>query len=115
MAKRSKDDTQPRLDRTESVLDALELAARGQHGEDATPPSLPAGLQDALKVMERGRELIAKGFQLPDQEPMIPSYDEEFRMAARNGKVIPDHVRERMHAERQRCERLADKEIHEPK
>jgi hypothetical protein len=114
MAKRSKHDVLRRPDRTESVLDALELAAHGEHDDDGTH-SLPAGLQDALKVMERGRELIAEGLRMPDEEPTFSSYDEEFRMAARNGKVIPDSVRERMHAERQRCEVLADREPHEPK
>ena len=114
MAKRSKDDTQCGPNRTESVLDVLELGAQGEHDDDATP-LLPASLQDPLKVMERGRELIAKGLRLPDQEPTMSSYDEEFRMAARNGKVIPDNVRERMHAERQRCEALANREAREPK
>jgi hypothetical protein len=114
MVKRSRNDTPRGRDSTESVLDALELAAQGEHGDDVTP-SLPAGLQDPLKVMERGRELITKGLRLPDEEPTISLYDEEFRMVARNGKAIPDNVRERMHAERQRCESLADREDHEPK
>ena len=114
MAKRSKVDTQRGPDRTESVLNALELAAQGERDDDATP-SLPASLQDPLKVMERGRELIENGLRLPDEEPTISSYDEEFRMAARNGKVIPDGVCKRMHAERQRCEALADREAHEQK
>jgi hypothetical protein len=114
MAKRYKDDAQRGPDRTESVLNALELAAQGEHDSDVAP-SLPASLQDPLKVMERGRELIARGLRLPDEAPTISSFDEEFRMAARNGKFIPDSVCKQMHAERQRCEALADRDTHEQK
>jgi hypothetical protein len=66
--------------------------------------SLPESLRDPLKVIERGRELLQRGFEIPVNSCSERALDEDYRMAVRNGKRIPDEVRLRMRSERERAE-----------
>lgn len=91
----------------EAVLDALvsalELSWESAGARDVE--SLPEILRDPLRVMERGQELLKSGLKfLPKGSVCAASYDNEFRMAARNGGVIPDRVISRMRLEREAAE-----------
>lgn len=97
-------------ERTERVLDILEAAVTSEADPDAsTGPSIPAEglealpehLRDPFAVLERGRALLRSG--LPVRIATINTdFDDELRMAARNGKPIPDDMRQRMNEERAR-------------
>lgn len=99
-----------REERTERVLDVLEAAVTSEADPDAaTGPSiaaegleaLPERLRDPFAVLERGRALLRSG--LPVRRATINTdFDDELRMAARNGKPIPEDMRQRMNDERAR-------------
>jgi hypothetical protein len=94
---------------TEAILDALEAAFESDWLEDMGVAELPTDLQDALKVRERGRALLEKGFCWSDDRvgECSEGLDAEYRAAARNGRPIPEAVLERMHAEREEAEHQA--------
>ena len=99
-----------RQERTERVLDVLEAAVASELDPDApTRPSiaaegleeLPERLRDPFAVLERGRALLRSGLPLR-RATINTDFDDELRMAARNGKSIPDDMRQRMNEERAR-------------
>jgi Zn-dependent peptidase ImmA (M78 family) len=99
-------------DRTERVLDVLDAAVTGEPDRD-TPAhwstssqgleALPERLRDPFAVLERGRALLRTGLPMRDSR-MNTDFDDELRMAARNGKPIPEDIRQRMKEERARGE-----------
>jgi Zn-dependent peptidase ImmA (M78 family) len=99
-------------ERTEHVLDVLEAAvttepdpempthpARVQQGLE----TLPERLKDPFAVLDRGRELLRTGLPLRNTRANT-DFDDELRMAARNGKAIPDDIRQRMNEARAESE-----------
>jgi hypothetical protein len=55
--------------------------------------------------MLRGRELLQEGLKFSAGDSVAQqAYDDEFRMAARNGAEIPDRIVARMHLEREAAE-----------
>jgi hypothetical protein len=92
-----------RIARTEHVLDAIEMALEAQWTEETTE-MLPEELRDPLRVMERGQELLSTGLVFCVASPAVDTYESEFRMAARNGKAIPEWMKSRMHSEREEAE-----------
>lgn len=99
-------------ERTERVLDVLDSAVTAEPDLDApvrasTLPegvdALPEGLKDPFAVLERGRVLLRTGLPVHDSRTNA-EFDDELRMAARNGKPIPDEIRQRMNDERARSE-----------
>ena len=95
--------TDERIARTDDVLDAIEAALEAEWADD-TIEELPEELRDPLSVMERGKELLSKGLVFYGISNAIDAYDNEFRMAARNGKSIPEWMKSRMHSEREEAE-----------
>ena len=101
-------------ERTERVLDVLEAAVTAEPDLDAPAhPSnvledletLPERLKDPFAVLERGRALLRTG--LPVRGSRVnANFDDELRMAARNGKPIPGDIRQRMNEERARSRHL---------
>ena len=99
-------------EKTERVLDVLEAAVTSEADPDASTLSaipaegleaLPERLRDPFAVLERGRALLRSG--LPVRRATINTdFDDELRMAARNGKPIPDDMRQRMNEERAQSE-----------
>ena len=87
-------------------MQTLEVALEDEWNQcSAESDSLPEALVDPLKVMERGGALLTQGLRFPRaQSSRLSGADEEFRMAARNGKTIPSDVKLRMHADRQLAE-----------
>lgn len=110
--------------RTEMVLDALERALTSEEetdeliahfqsdcaGQDDTD-TLPVHLRDPFAVIERGNFLLANG--IPSKRPTVETdtYDEELRMAARNGRAIPESVRMVMDADRHAARRLEEQNL----
>lgn len=99
-------------ERTERVLDVLDSAVTTELDLDtpARPSTLPEGLEalpkrlkDPFAVLERGRALLRTGLPVRDAR-INADFDDELRMAARNGKPIPDDIRQRMNEERARSE-----------
>lgn len=99
-------------ERTERVLDILEAAVTSEADPDAStrpaiategPEALPEHLRDPFAVLERGRALLRTGLPLR-RAAINTDFDDELRMAARNGKPIPDDLRQRMNEERARSE-----------
>jgi Zn-dependent peptidase ImmA (M78 family) len=101
-----------RQERTERVLDILDAAFTTETDLD-TPThasalsegfdALPKRLEDPFAVLERGRELLRTG--LPIRDSIVSTdFDAELRMAARNGRTIPEDVRRTMDEERARAE-----------
>jgi hypothetical protein len=90
----------------EVALKTLELALEEEWNDTAiSGEPLPEDLRDSVACLEWGRSVLATGLRFPaatyeDRH----SDDEEYRMAARNGGVIPLAVQERMHAERHAAE-----------
>jgi Zn-dependent peptidase ImmA (M78 family) len=91
-------------ERTERVLDVLDCAVTAEPDLDAPArPSaqqegieaLPERLRDPLAVLERGRALLRTGLPVRTSE-VDNDFNDELRMAARNGKPIPDDIRLRM-------------------
>ena len=70
----------------------------------ANEEPLPEDLSDSAACLEWGRSLLATGLRFPTAIDECHSDDEEYRMAARNGGVIPVAIQERMHAERHAAE-----------
>jgi hypothetical protein len=99
--------TESRQQRSEIALDVIEAAIELDFEVDAAADTeLPIGLRDPIKSFARGCELLEQGLpfhsvELPDTAALD---DDEFRMAARNGGVIAEHIVARMHAERERIE-----------
>lgn len=103
--RRGTDDSQQRQQKTEAVLDVLEAAI--EFDLDATPiAELPDSLRDPIKAFAHGCELLEQGlsFHSSERSEFTSSDDDEFRMAARNGRTIPEHIKLRMRAERERIE-----------
>jgi Zn-dependent peptidase ImmA (M78 family) len=101
-----------RQERTERVLDVLNAAVTADPDLDSpahpSPSSeglevLPERLRDPFAVLERGRALLRTGLPLRHSR-LNTDFDDELRMAARNGKPIPDDIRQRMTEERARDE-----------
>ncbi len=98
-------------DRTERVLDVLDAAVTAEPDLESVSRSipvegfdaLPERLKDPFAVLERGRELLRTGLPVRDSN-INADFDDELRMAARNGKPIPDDVRQHMNQERARSE-----------
>jgi Zn-dependent peptidase ImmA (M78 family) len=95
-------------ERTERVLDVLDAAVMAESDQDApaqasTPSegldALPERLRDPFAVLERGRALLQTGLPLRDSE-VNTDFDDELRMVARNGKPIPEEIRQHMNRER---------------
>lgn len=91
---------------------ALEEEWNDENLDTSTDLSLPLKLSDATACLEWGRSVLARGLQFPavatdeSQED-----DEEFRMVARNGVAIPQHIKERMHVERLAAEHDGEPDI----
>lgn len=92
----------------ERVIDILEMAVTTEpQSDNAALPSeaktdiatLPERLQDPLAVLERGRALLKSGLPLRGTA-MNTEFDDQLRIAARNGKPIPDDIRHLMGDER---------------
>jgi len=104
-------------DRTERVLDVLDAAVTAESDLEGSSPSqaiaeegleaLPERLRDPFAVLERGRALLRTGLPLRDCR-INSDFDDELRMAARNGKPIPDDIRQRMNEERARSEQASN-------
>lgn len=99
------DDLQRRQQRTEAVLDAIEAAIELDLGMAAIA-DLPESLRDPVKAFARGCELLDKGlsFHSVEQSDSSSGDDDEFRMVARNGSAIAEHIKQRMRAEREEVE-----------
>jgi hypothetical protein len=90
----------------ETALKTLEVALEEEWNDSATREEpLPEDLRDSVTCLERGRLVLAAGlrFRTATYEEHH-SDDEEYRMAARNGGVIPLAIQDRMHAERHAAE-----------
>jgi Zn-dependent peptidase ImmA (M78 family) len=100
-------------ERTEQALDVLESAVTAEPDLD-TPAyssaldealdSLPERLRDPFAVLERGRALLHMGLPVRDTEQVETHFEDELRIAARNGKPIPDDIRDLMSEERAHTE-----------
>jgi Zn-dependent peptidase ImmA (M78 family) len=98
-------------ERSERVLDVLHAAVAEPDLDTQGPAStrsegleaLPERLRDPFAVLERGRALLRTGLPLRGSE-INTDFDDELRMVARNGKPIPEDVRQRMTGERARLE-----------
>ena len=103
--RRANNDVQWRQQRTEEVLDAIEAAIELDLGMAAIA-DLPEGFRDPIKAFARGCELLDSGLSFHSlvQSDSSASDDDEFRMVARNGSAIAEHIKQRMHAERQKVE-----------
>ena len=90
----------------EAALKTLEAALEQEWNDSKIDEGvLPDDLKDAVACLEWGRSILAAGLRFPTATSMEGhSDDEEYRMAARNGGVIPLAIRERMHAERHAAE-----------
>lgn len=103
--RRGKDESQQRQVKTEAVLDVIEAAIELDL-DMAAIPELPESLRDPIKAFAHGCELLEKGlsFHSLNQSAFASSDDDEFRMAARNGRTISEQIKLRMRAEREKIE-----------
>jgi Zn-dependent peptidase ImmA (M78 family) len=110
-------------ERTERVLDVLDAAVTTELDQETpTHPSssqstlepLPERLKDPFAVLERGRTLLRTGLPV-NSSRVNTDFDDELRIAARNGKPIPDEVRQRMTDERARSEHAPSQESPKPR
>jgi Zn-dependent peptidase ImmA (M78 family) len=107
-----------KVQRTESVLDTLETAFTTELDDTSDPAVanlrepeelLPAHLQDPFAVIEKGRALLQTGIPVQQFRPDV-AFDNELRMAARNGKPVPKDVRDLMDTERAHAEATANQQ-----
>ncbi len=102
-----------RVERTERVLDTLERAVTSDDETDEVNvhsenddvernglQSLPEHLRDPFAVIERGDFFLQHGIPSKHRKAEGGAYDDQLRMAARNGNAIPESVRVVMNADR---------------